>query len=500
MSVFDDLHRSIQMRPRPEDVAQLVLEILDDKLTRGQKGTLDVAARYSLKRGAYSYSSMKDEFERIVGADRIVARTAEIFKVPSHPTASQCIDPAFVESFLEELLPQIKATMGNLNLRTDRLPREQRRAIPNFPAKRRYNRMFRAAKRLSEKLEKMVENTKKYRATRIAKSAGATLITVEELSKDLGTACFVAYLSARMNLRSMFSGVGQDPSFDNIAQMLLKNAIGGCTPNWYAIAMVHPEAEILKNLTEEQKGLLLGIWTQELSNLADMLEELARTNNLDLNNCIVHKGNDSTTWNAVAGAWNKARDAWMGIIHSLGMESILDHYCPGKALRLMASDVVQWQMYMKTRSHSWNQDAVDAALHPDTLVWRALPKPWEVFKGKATCTRAQVQAACDKVYHDRPEKGMGWYTMKAPKHATTFKPTPELVHGVTVTSPYLASVLKDAGWFSGKGIKETSINATVIRDEAGAVVLVQPGAETSAEPGLVSSFLNSGSAVPGAST
>ena len=31
-----------------------------------------------------------------------------------------------------------------------------------------------------------------------------------------------------------------------------------------------------------------------------------------------------------------------------------------------------------------------------------------------------------------------------------FRQTPELVHGVTVNHPYLATVLRKAGWYSGK--------------------------------------------------
>jgi hypothetical protein len=34
-----------------------------------------------------------------------------------------------------------------------------------------------------------------------------------------------------------------------------------------------------------------------------------------------------------------------------------------------------------------------------------------------------------------------------------FRPTPELVHGVSVGHPELARVLKKLGFFSGKGLK-----------------------------------------------
>lgn len=445
MTAFDDLYTSIQSRPRPEDAAELVLDVLGTQLTTGQRTTLEQAARYSFKRMAHSYSSMASDFQRIVGADRIVQNTANLFKVPNPLSAAECVDPDAVERFFNELLPMIHAHKDGLNFRSSRLPRAERQKIDNFPAKRLYNRLFRALKRLEERVEKMVQNSKKYRATRLAKSAGATLVTKADLEKDLATACFIAYYSAKMNVRSMFSNTGQNPAYDNVAEMLLRNAMDG-TPNWYAIALVHPEADILRRLTHEEQGRLLGIWTEELRVMADMLYELWRTNDLDLTNCVVHKGNDSTTWNAVAGAWNKARDSWMNLIHVMGMETLLDHFCPGKTLRLMASDVVQWQGYSKSPNFNWkNQASVDLALHPDTLVFRALPKPWEVFQGKMTCTRAQVKAVTDRVYNTNPAQALGWYGMKLAKRAASFQVTPELVHGVTVSSPYLASVLKSAG-------------------------------------------------------
>jgi hypothetical protein len=34
-----------------------------------------------------------------------------------------------------------------------------------------------------------------------------------------------------------------------------------------------------------------------------------------------------------------------------------------------------------------------------------------------------------------------------------FQPTPELVHGVAVSNPYLAKILKQHKYFSGKDIK-----------------------------------------------
>ena len=47
-----------------------------------------------------------------------------------------------------------------------------------------------------------------------------------------------------------------------------------------------------------------------------------------------------------------------------------------------------------------------------------------------------------------PEKS-GWIAPRV-HGVAEFKPTPELVHGVTVSNPFLATVLKRHRYFSGK--------------------------------------------------
>ena len=466
------------MRPRPEDVAQLVLEILDKDLTAGQRRILDQAAKGSLKRAVYSYSSMTKDFARPVGADKQVKRAAEIFKIPDPPSTVDCMDVVRVDAFMRRIAEIIQVVPEQSDFRGNRLNREQRKTAGLDIKKRQYNKQFRTIRRLKWKIERMIKNGKKYEATRISKSAGATKITLEDLQKDLPTACFVAYLSARMSVRSMFTNTSQEKAFDNIAASLFARAKESPTVNWWTIALVHPEAEVLKHLSDEEKGQLLGMWTETMHMLSDMLKELNRTNNLDLKNMVVHKGNDSTTWNAVAGAWNKARDHWIALLFELKMERVLEHYCPGKVLRLMASDVVQWHILSKVgygTSFSWsNQALVDQGLHPDTLVWRDLPYPWHVFEQKDECPRSLVEEVCRRVYQTQEGMGMGWTGPKPEKRAVEFKPTPELVHGVTVSSPFLASVLKKAGWFSGKVVKDKDIAVEVVTDQHGFATLAKP--------------------------
>ena len=160
-----------------------------------------------------------------------------------------------------------------------------------------------------------------------------------------------------------------------------------------------------------------------------------QTNDIARDTMIVKRGNDSSTWNSTAGAWNKARDNWMNLIYALGLDYILDDLCFGKALRLMAADVAAWHR------------SAGGGLEPNTVVWNEIPLPWEIFNGSKSCNKEKVVKACKKAGLD-PEKS-GWIAPREVK-VSEFRPTPELVHGVTVYNPFLATVLKRHKYFSGK--------------------------------------------------
>jgi hypothetical protein len=206
---------------------------------------------------------------------------------------------------------------------------------------------------------------------------------------------------------------------------------------------------VLKHLSDDQKGRLIGMWTEELGRLATYLEDLFKADNLDLDKMIVRRGNNSSAWNAAAGAWNKARDQWFALLYVLGLENILDSYCPGKVMRLMAADVAYW--------HRLGGGDVD----PATYVWQKLPFPWEVFQHKTQCSRQTVDFVCDQA------KIPSWVQPPPKKIPTKFTPTPELVHGIAVSSPFLATTLRKAGWFSGKKAVTVDEVVEIERDENG---------------------------------
>jgi hypothetical protein len=472
MKAVDALFDSIQKRPRPEDVAELLLELFPGAFSASERLLLDRAARESLRRSTYGYSTMAADFAQVVGADRLVATSARLFSIPDPPNAEDCLDAARVRSFLERVAMTIQA--ADLDFRNGRLNREQRKALGVDVRKRAYNRRFRTLRRLEARIEAIVRNQEKYFASRVAKSAGATFLTRDELAQDLPTACFVAYLSARMNLRSVFTNQSQTRAFDELASALLARAERG-NPNWYAIALVHPERKVLARLSDEQRGRLLGVWTEALRRLAELLAMLYEENRFDLATMIVRRGNDSSSWNAAAGAWNRARASWISLVYALGMESVLEGYCPGKVMRLMAADVARW--------HAASKGGEGSSLDANTYVWRELPLPWEVFRGRAECRLSTVSDACLR----HGVKLEGWVEPPPAKRAVEFSPTPELVHGVAVSSPFLADRLRDLGWFSGKPVVWHREHPPVYveRDEHGVVVDIReaPGVDGWRGPG-----------------
>ncbi len=434
-----ELYQSLNQRRRPEDVAHMVLEFQKSSLNSEEAVLLKRAAKGSLKEHVLSfagYTSMAQDFKRPVGAERQVKKAQEIFRIASDMSAAQCSDPAAVERFIQWAGTTIKKTFGRNDFKADRLNRAQRETAGLDLSKRRYNKLFRHLERMEAKLRKLTRELRKFEFTMIGKSLLASKLTWEEFQRDGDAACFIAYYTARCNLRSEFTISGQQRPYDEIADMLFKRC-RGTTSNYWAIAHVLPDREVLDHLSAQQKGELLGRWVEILRNVAGLLKEVWDSSSMDRAGMVVRRGNDSTTWNNTASAWNKARSSWISLVYALGMDDLLDTFCPGKVLRLMAADVVAW--------HRQCGGDID----PDTRVWNDVPLPWEVLNESESpiCTRATIEEACRRHGVDPIKKG--WSMPRPERTVAAFRPTPELVHGVAVSSPYLATILRKAGWFSG---------------------------------------------------
>lgn len=433
--MLGNLYKTLKQRKRPEDVAEMILRVLGKSLSFFEKLKLEKAAKGSLKNLVLGYTSMLQEFAKPIDAEKQIAKAIEIFKLENEENFV-CDDPLEVERFLQKINPIIKKDFGRHSFKADRLNREKRKSVGLDLSKRQYNKFFRVLRHLEKKLERMVAQHKKLEFQQIGKHGFAHHIIFEDFSKDVYAACFIAYYTARCNLRSEFTIDGQQRPFDEIADVLFKKCLENKDEtNWQLIAEVYPSQEVLGFLSDEQKGELLGKWTSLLQDLSVFLKEIWDANTFRRNTMIVKQGDDSSTWNNTASAWNKARDNWMNLIYAMGADFVLDEMCFGKIMRLMAADVVAW--------HRMAGNTLD----PNTVVWNELPMPWEVFGGDAVCTKDSVIEACRKAGLDAEKSG--WIAPR-PHGIVEFKPTPELVHGVTVSNPFLATILKKHKYFSGK--------------------------------------------------
>lgn len=428
--LVDDLFTSISERWMPETV---VKTILDARLSEFSKDERKFLSR-ALPR--WAYSSMSSTFAKADDLQKQLAVAETLFGVAAPPAQ----DAVRVGEYLETLKGILH--VGGTDFKADRLVREDRKKIAGVPkGHRAYNKRFRLLHRLCDKCGRWLTVANLRDLAQIAKSRLATRIEEVDFKRDVESACFLAYMVARLNKRSVFTFGRQERPYDEVADFFFKRL--GTDASWFAIAHVHSVPEVLAVLLDEERGRLLGLWYSVMVRAARVLENNAAQDRPDLVQMIVRRGNDSSTWNEAAGAFNKARDGWIATLHALGGEALLEQFAPGKALRLMAADVA--------RGHRVYGDG----LEPDTAVWGALPKPWEVVLGGTRCTREQIEQACAHY----GIVGKGWITPR-PKSVAAFKPTPELVHGVVVSSPDLADVLKNLGYFGGSS-KATKVRGGV---------------------------------------
>jgi hypothetical protein len=437
-----ELHASLGQRKRPEDVAQLIHDLLDAApggLDRATRKALDKATRNSLRRLWHGYTSMLEDFARPVGAQRQLARAAQLFDTVGELPAEVGDDPARVEAVIRAAGEEIRKEYGRSDFLADRLNRDQRAGAGlGEISKRQYNKRFRLLRRMEAKLARILVEQRKREITMLGRSGLASRLPYEEFAADPGTAAFIAYLTARANLRSEFTVHGQQRPYDEVAHALYRRLDAG-TANWFAVAHVHPTAEVLKRVGDERRGLLLGRWYRILLDVAEQLETLWQKQTVDRTTMIVERGQDSTSWNQAARAWTTARANWFALLEAMGAQSILERLCPGKVLLLVAADVAAWHRQ------------TGGGLHPDTDVWAELPLPWHVLRGEAECPQWLVEQVCRRHGVDA-ERG-GWTRARRVLHAAPFRATPELVHGVSVADPMLASLLRSAGFFSGKPLR-----------------------------------------------
>lgn len=437
-TTIEKLHATLARRETPETVAELVAEALPDADQRLET-LLDQVRRGSI-RCRFGWSSMATTFEEPPNAGRQIAKAvelAELFLGETLPSG-EAVDSAGAADAADALSALIGRKPG-AGFRHGRHDRAARAAVGLELSRRRYTKLFRLAARLEEKSERLADVEARAGLVLVGKAALAPRLALEDLGGDAPTACFVAYYAARMKLRSQFTIFGQQKPFDRLSDALLAECFGRPeATRWFAVAHVFPREDVLARLSDHEKGRLLGEWFQILETTAERLRRASEESGIDTHDMIVRSGNDSSTWNLLAGAWNRARDHWIALVTAMGFDDLFDEMMPGKVMRLMAGDVAHWHR------------VTGGDVHPDTAVWRDLPKPWSVLRGDEACTRIEIETACRRRGVD-PEKS-GWSAPRPRTAVSRFRPTPELVHGVAVNNPHLAAQLKKARWFSGKDV------------------------------------------------
>jgi hypothetical protein len=476
--LFDTLTR----RAMPETVAGIIVSdpAAAAEFTPAELAMLRMAAG---ARGPLSLSSMPEDFDRHPGCARVARVALEVHRVdPAEWDGDPC-DFADVTALIDDLGGPINWRHG-YGWKTGRLTKEQRRAanlLGQFPDwanhRRSYNKAVRVLRNLWDHAVAMDAAQRFRRLILISRSGFACDLTRSRLCGDHAAAAFIAYITARKNLRREFTLEGKDNPFDEVAAMLYARCENDPGTDWAMIAGVWPRPEVLARLADEDLGVLLGRWwtvmrdcSVELAGLWAQMSAAqaawAQTrrwtvpSQIDRSKMIVRAGMDSDRWNNTAGAFNAARAAWIGCATASGSGAMLAPFLPGKVMRVMAADLAYWH----------EQSGGD--VHPDTQVWAALPLPWDVIAGLADCTMADVELACHAVRDPRTGRTLnpvtaGWTAPLLPGQAAKFRPTPDLVHGVTVADPAWAGLLRRAGVFSGKTARaDRALEAAMLRAEA----------------------------------
>jgi hypothetical protein len=218
------LYNTLHQRRRPEDVAELLLPLLADRLTLPQTAILRKAAAHSLPQSVWQYSAMAHTFRQPVGAARQVQQTAVVFH--QVPPDLRYEDAEEVKAFLRTINPLIGKQVGQHNYRTDRLDRAARTAAGLDLSKRQYNKLFRSVRHLEEKLDTLLAEQRKATFEQVAKHGLAHELSYETFARDLDSAAFIAYYTARCNVRSEFTISGQQRPYDEIADMLFQRCAG----------------------------------------------------------------------------------------------------------------------------------------------------------------------------------------------------------------------------------------------------------------------------------
>ncbi|GIG55636.1 hypothetical protein Lfu02_00080 [Longispora fulva] len=480
LDVLRLLHAGLRQRRTPQDVAAelLRLDILTSLDAAGAR-QLHAVARAARPASPFDCgvgTSMSTRWRRHPGLARAHQAAATAMApvwlaagAPSEPDAS---DPAslgrWVTAALLRLgLPSdepcparrtkptgtVTLTYGSFSYTRRRTPNGRRgdtgghadiRARLEAPARRErlagvsvraYRKAVRAVAHLQQRTAVLARERDREAAVAFGKSRLAHLIDEADFIECRFTAAFVAYFVARLGLRTQFTNGQQARPMDTLAEQLLRLALASpsCRPE--VLAAVTVRRRVLDRLTDTQCGHLLGLYYEQLAACARVLRA-ADDPHRDPTHMVVRRGDDSSSWNAASRAFNQARTGWLALTDALGYDDVVEAACPGKVPALVASDVAHWHTVSGGDQHT------------DVLIAADLPVPWDVVLGDDDCPADLVRQVCRQ--HGVEPETTGWTSPYRQDHLERPAPAPDLVHGVQVSSPLLAGLLRDLGVFSGQ--------------------------------------------------
>ncbi|MFI6226058.1 hypothetical protein ACIBCR_01920 [Micromonospora echinospora] len=316
----------------------------------------------------------------------------------------------------------------------DRMDAAARRERLSGVSVRAYRRAVRAVLHLQQRTRVLAAERDREAAVAFGKARLAHLVSEEEFLACQATAAFTAYYVARLNLRTRFTSGSQTRPMDSLAEALLEGALTAPTCRPKVLASVVTQWRVLDMLSDAECGELLGRYYEQMAACARALRRCFDTNRDPLR-MVVRAGDDSSTWNAASRAFNQARTGWLNLTRGLGYDDLVDAACPGKVPALVAADVAAWHA----------REGHDQ--HVDVRVWADLPFPWDVVLGDDDCPAELVRQMCQR--HGVDPEASGWTQPYRQDLTELPEPAPDLVHGVTVSSPLLATVMRQVGVFSG---------------------------------------------------
>lgn len=335
-------------------------------------------------------------------------------------------------------VPEPRGARGNRGGHADARDRmdaaTRRERLPGVPV-RAYRRAVRAVLHLQQRTEVLAAERDREAAVAFGKARLAHLVAEQDFVACPATAAFTAYYVARLNMRTRFTSGSQTRPMDTLAEELLAGALAAPAGEPWVLASVLTRWRVLDLLDDAQCGALMGRYYEQLAASARALRRCFDPRR-DPTRMIMRVGDDSSTWNAASRSFNQARTGWLNLARGLGYDDVVEGSCPGKVPALVAADVAAWH-----RLEGRDQ-------HADVQVWADLPLPWDVVLGDDDCPAELVRQACRR--HGVDPDAAGWTQPWRQDVTELPAPAPDLVHGVLVSSPLLAELLRRAGVFSGQ--------------------------------------------------